>query len=67
MRTYLTPGVPHLLWAEVGGVGPEATGVDPGQLPGVVVHKLPTCRGRDAGRKWSQEVVTRFTEALALS
>lgn len=38
--TYLAAHVPHLLRVEVGGVCPEATGIDPAQLPCVVLHKI---------------------------
>lgn len=38
--TYLAAYIPHLLWVIIGGVCPEATGVDPAQLPRVVLHKI---------------------------
>lgn len=38
--TDLAPSVPHFLRIEIGGVSSEATGINPGQLPWVMVHKL---------------------------
>lgn len=38
--TDLTPCVPHLLGAVIGGVCPHPAGVDACQLPGVVPDKL---------------------------
>lgn len=38
--TYLAANIPHVLRVVVGGVRPEATGVNPAQLPCVVLHKI---------------------------
>lgn len=38
--TYLAAHTPHVLWVVVGRVRPEAAGVDPAQLPCVVLNKL---------------------------